>query len=234
MTDEQPHRSGIGTFNEHSLHADLIHYLARPGDQLEADIGGYLADILRGEKIIEVQTSSLASLKKKIAAISETFQVEIVHPITHQKWIVRKDSRGETISRRKSPKRGRVEEIFTELVRAWNLIESPNVSLTVLFIDADEVWLDDGQGSWRRRYWSIAERHLLGVNRSITFHTNQDLLQLLPENLPQPFTNRQLASELGIRTNLAGKITYALRKMEALHLVGKTGNQHQYQIEKEH
>jgi hypothetical protein len=226
-------RGGIGTLNEHSLHADLIQYLTQPGDQLEADVGGYLADILRGETIIEVQTRNLSSLKKKIAAISKTYQVQIIHPVNQNKWITRKDKNGEPVSRRKSPKRGRVEEIFTELVRSWTLINSPNVSLTVLLIDAEEVWLDDGQGSWRRKYWSISERHLLKVHRTITFNTNHDFLQLLPANLPKPFTNKELAGKLGIRTSLAGKITYALRKMDVLHLVSKKGNQYQFEIKKD-
>jgi hypothetical protein len=226
-------RNGIGTLNEHSLHADLIQHLARAGDQLEADVGGYLADILRGDKIIEVQTRSLSSLKKKIGAFSENYLVEIVHPITQNKWIVRKNNEGDIVSRRKSPKRGRVEEVFTELVRAWGLIASPNVSLTVYFIDAEEVWLDDGQGSWRRKYWSISERHLLKVHNTITFNSNRDFLQLIPPTLPKPFTNKELAAKLDIRTSLAGKITYALRKMEVLYLVGKKGNQYQFEIKKD-
>jgi hypothetical protein len=227
------HRNGIGTLNEHSLHADLIQHLAQPGDQLEADVDGYLADILRGEEIIEVQTRNLTSLKKKISAFSENYQVEIIHPVTQNKWIVRKNSDGEIVNLRKSPKRGRVEDIFTELVYAWNLIDSPNVSLIIYFIDAEEVWLDDGQGSWRRKYWSISERHLLKVNKTIKFNTNRDFLQLIPATLPQPFTNKELAAKLGIRTRLAGKITYALRKMDVLHLVSKKGNQYQFEIKKD-
>lgn len=231
QTKEQ--RNGIGTLNEHSLHADLIQHLAQPGDQLEADVGGYLADILRGQKIIEVQTRNLTNLKKKTSAFSENYQVEIIHPVTQNKWIVRKNSEGEIVNRRKSPKRGRIEDIFTELVHAWNLIDSPNISLTIYFIDAEEVWLDDGQGSWRRKYWSISERHLLKIHKTITFDSNRDFLQLIPTTLPQPFTNKELAAKLGIRTRLAGKITYALRKMDVLHLVSKKGNQYQFEMKKD-
>ena len=68
-TDHQPpddHRSGIGTLNEFSLHADIIHHLSQPGDILEAELEGYFIDILRGDQIIEVQTANLAKLKPKI------------------------------------------------------------------------------------------------------------------------------------------------------------------------
>jgi hypothetical protein len=227
------HRDGIGTLNEFSLHADLIAALAKPGDQLEAEIEGYYADILRGDQIIEVQTRNLGSLRKKIAAFSPHYQVTIVHPVAQTKWIVRKNVEGAVVSRRKSPKHGRVEEIFTELVRAWGLLDPPTVSLQVPIIDAEEVWLDDGQGSWRRKHWSISERHLLEVHFSETFTTGKDFLKLLPQSLPEPFTNKQLSAELGIRAGLAGKITYTLRKMHILEFVGKTGNQHLFTIKKE-
>jgi hypothetical protein len=230
---ENAHRSGIGTLNEHSLHADLIKALAQSGDQLEAEVNGYLADILRGDTIIEVQTRQLASLKRKIAVFSKEYQVEIIHPITENKWIIRKNAEGELVSRRKSPKHGRVEDIFTELVRAWNLIDSPRVKLTLLLIDAEEVWLDNGLGSWRRKHWSISERHLVKINQKQTFKSNRDLIKLIPPKIEQPFTNKQLAAELGIRTNLAGKITYTLRKMEVLKFVSKLGNQYQFEITKD-
>ena len=226
-------RSGIGTLNEFSLHADLIAHFAQPGDLLEADVDGYLADILRKDQIIEVQTRNLAALKKKVAAFAQNYQVTIIHPVTHTKWIVRKNPDGEITSRRKSPKRGRVEEIFTELVRAWSLIESPSVSLQVPLIEAEEVWLDDGQGSWRRKYWSISERHLLGIKSANTFHSSRDFLKLLPPSLPIRFTNKQLAEELGVRRSLAGKITYTFKKINLVELVDKLGNQHVFEIKKE-
>lgn len=227
-------RSGIGTLNEHSLHADLIAQLTQDGDLVEAEVEGYVADILRNQFIIEVQTRQLASLKKKIAAFSKNYQVEIIHPITEIKWIVRKNKEGEIINRRKSPKRGRVEDIFTELVRAWNLIDSQKVKLTLLFIEAEEVWLDDGRGSWRRKYWSISERHLLKINRKLSFQDPGEFVRLLPPTLEQPFTNKQLASQLGIQSSLAGKITYALRKMDVIKFVSKTGNEYQFLINKDY
>ncbi|MEN8242051.1 MAG: hypothetical protein ABFS17_09035 [Chloroflexota bacterium] len=234
QSPQNEQRSGIGTLNEHSLHADLIRHLIKKGDLVEADVEGYVADILRGDAIIEVQTRQLASLKKKIAAFSENYQVEIIHPITEIKWIVRKNAEGEIVSRRKSPKRGRVEDVFTELVRAWNLIDSPNVKLTIVFIEAEEVWLDDGKGSWRRKYWSISERNLLKIHQQVSFQEPRDFIQLLPPTLEQPFTNKQLSNQLGIRTNLAGKITYTLRKMDVLKFVSKTGNQYQFVINKDY
>lgn len=227
--DSQPpenDRSGIGTLNEFSLHSDIIHHLAQPEDALEAELEGYFIDILRGEKIIEVQTSNLAQLKPKIKKLQDKHPLEIVFPIQAKKYIVRKNAEGEIVSRRKSPKTGRIVDVFDQMVHAPKLIDHKNVTLTVLLIDAEEVWRDDGQGSWRRKFWSISERHLLKVVAEKQLNTNQDFLDLLPKTLASPFTNKQLAKQLRVRARLARKITYTLRKMELLEIVGKEGKAH--------
>jgi len=218
------HRAGIGTLNEFSLHADIIDHLAEPGDILEAELEGYFIDILRGKLIIEVQTANLAKLKPKIRKLQDNYIIEILYPIQATKYIIRKNSAGEIISKRKSPKTGRIEDIFDEIVHAPSLIEHENVTLTVLLIEGEEVWHDDGKGSWRRKFWSISERHLLKIIATKQFASNQDFLSLLPKSLPDPFTNKQLAGQLKIRSRLAQKITYALRKMGLLEVVGKSGN----------
>jgi len=42
--------------------------------------------------------------------------------------------------------------------------------------------------------------------------------------LPHPFTNRDLATALGLRLNLAQKMSYTLRKADLLAVAGKRGN----------
>lgn len=217
-------RSGIGTLNEFSLHADIIRHLAQPGDHLEAELEGYFIDILRGDKIIEVQTSNLMKLKPKIKKLQDNHPLEIIYPIQAKKTIVKKNAEGEIVSRRKSPKTGRIIDVFDQMVHAPSLIVHNNVTLTVLLIEAEEVWRDDGKGSWRRKFWSISERHLIKITNEKHFTKNEDFLTLLPKSLPDPFTNKQLAKQLKVRARLAQKTTYTLRKMELVEVVGKEGN----------
>jgi hypothetical protein len=216
-------RSGIGTINEFSLHAEIIQKLAREGDVLEAELEGYFIDILRGDQIIEVQTRNLGKLVKKAHALAASYKVKIVYPIAELKYIVRHSTEGELVSRRKSPKKGRVVDVFNELVNATSLISPKNVSLNILLIETDEIWKDDGQGSWRRKGWSISERRLVDILSKRQFSQPEDLLELLPDALPSPFTNAQLAQILNVRGRLAGKITYTLRKMSLLTVVGRQG-----------
>ena len=56
------------------------------------------------------------------------------------------------------------------------------------------------------------------------FRTLEDLHQLLPSDLPEPFTTKQLAEQLEIPRDQAQKIAYVLRKTGAAIEVGKEVN----------
>ena len=223
-------RSGIGTLNENSLHADIIHSLFQDGDQLEAEVDGFYIDILRQDKAIEVQTKNLGKLSRKVLSLADNIPVEIVVPIHKTKIISKIDRDGKLVSQRKSPKQGKIIDIFDELVRATDIFSHPSISLTILMIEADEVWKDDGKGSWRRKGWSIYERKLIRTISEHRFQSPEDLLSLLPQSLPSPFTNQNLSKTLGIRASTAGKITYTFRKMNLLEVIGKEGNAYLFKI----
>jgi hypothetical protein len=123
---------GIGVLNEKPLHASLKQWYAQPGDQFEVPVGGYVIDIVRDDLLIEIQTGSFSSLKAKLAKLLYSHQVRLIYPIAQEKWIVRPaaDDNGRAI-RRKSPKRGRLEDLFWELVSIPHLLSNPNFSLEV-------------------------------------------------------------------------------------------------------
>jgi hypothetical protein len=216
--------NGIGTLGESSLHAALKAWYAQPGDRLEVDVDGFVADIVRGDLLIEIQTGNFSKLKGKLARLVSDHQVHLIYPVAAQKWIVRVDEDGQLVSRRKSPRRGRVEDLFKELVRIPTLLAEPAFSVEVALVHAEQVLRDDGLGSWRRKGWSVADQRLIEVVGSRRFGSPEDLADLLPEALPNPFTNRELADALKIRINLAQKMTYCLRKMKVITMVDKRGN----------
>jgi hypothetical protein len=112
--------------------------------------------------------------------------VRLVHPIAREKWIIRISANDEELlSRRKSPRHGRLEHLFRELVRIPRLAKHPNFSLEVLIIREEEVRRDDGKGSWRRNGQSIADRRLLSILDRHIFISNKDYLDLLPEETRQ-------------------------------------------------
>ncbi len=214
----------IGILSEKSLHAVLKERLTQPGDQQETPVDGFVIDIVRGETLIEIQTRNFGAMKRKLQKLLPHHPVHLFHPIPHEKWIVRQTGDGRFLKRRKSPKKGQVINVFTELVRIPHLLSHPNLTITVLLTQQEEIWRDDGQGSWRRQRWSIYDHRLLDVVAEHTFGAPGDWLRLLPDGLPQPFTNRELAAALPCRLNLAQKMTYTLRHAGLIETVGKRGN----------
>jgi hypothetical protein len=208
---------GIGTLRETGLHAALKAHYAQPGDQVEAALGGYVVDLLRGEAIIEIQTHSFAAIRRKLFRLTETNPVRLVHPIALERWIVRlaRDGRTQT-SRRKSPRRGHPAQVFVELVSFPELLAHPNFSLEIVLVQEEEIRCPcPPRGRWRRD-WRVCDRRLLAVVGSRLLATPADCLALLPPGLVQPFTCRDLAQALGQSTDLAQKMTYCLRRLGAV------------------
>jgi hypothetical protein len=208
---------------ETTLHAAIKEWYARPDDRLEAEVDGYIVDIVRGDLLIEIQTGNFFALKTKLRDLSRRHRIRLVHPISQMKWIVRLGDGETVISRRRSPKKGRVEDLFHELVYLPSMLMRPNLSLEAMLIHSEEVLIDDGRGSWRRRHWSIHNRRLLKVVSSRIFSAPSDFLSLLPEALPERFTTKDLTEALNLRSNLAQKMAYCLRHMGAIEAAGKRG-----------
>ena len=216
--------SHIGVLAETTLHADLKTWYARPGDVLETKVDGFVIDIVRGDTLIEIQTRQFGALRRKLETLLPRHHVHVLHPIPLEQWIVRLADDGAAHSRRKSPKRGQLIDIFRELVFIPALLPHPNLTLEIL-LTQEETWLrNDGRGSWRRQRWSIHDRRLLAVVETAGFVTPADLCSLLPASLTPPFTNHELAQALGCRLSLAQKMSYTLRQAGVLGVAGKQGN----------
>ena len=220
---------GIGTLQERSLHAALKAWYVRPGDSIEQQVEGYWIDIVCGDLLIEVQTRHFAQLRPKLVALLDAHPMCLLYPIFQEKWIVRVAADGTTaLGRRKSPKHGRVEEVFGELVSFPELALHPHLAIEVVFVRAEEVWRDDGRGSWRRGRWSVQDQRLLAVTGSVTLTTADDFRALLPRGLVSPFGARELAEAAGLPLRLARKMVYCLRRMGVITPVGKRGRAWMY------
>src|SRR3954469_9225167 len=144
--------TGIGTLRERSLHAHLKRLYTEPGDCVEEKVGEYWVDIRRGDDVIEIQTGSFGSMKRKLEKLLADRSVRIVHPVAVEKWITRIGADGETfLSRRKSPKRGSLYDLFDELVSFPHLLLHPRFSVEVVLVKEEEMRCEDGKGSWRRK-----------------------------------------------------------------------------------
>ncbi|NWF69792.1 MAG: hypothetical protein HXY40_11975 [Chloroflexi bacterium] len=216
----------IGQLQEKSLHAALKAHYAQPGDLIEHSIDGYVIDLVRCSansppQLIEIQTRGLGSLKQKLNNLLERYPLRLVHPIAVERHITRVDSDGVLVSRRKSPRHGTLFHVFPELVSLPSLLAHPHLALEVVLIHEEQIWRDDGQGSWRRKGWSLADRRLLTVVESHVLAAPADYAALLPDTLPPTFTTRDLVQTLRIPPAVAGKMAYCLRLLEVIRPVGK-------------
>jgi len=221
---------GIGLLNEKPLHASLKQWYALPGDQFEVPVGGFVIDIVRDDLLIEIQTRNFFSIKSKLNKLARSHRVRLIYPIVQEKWIVRLQHYhcGATI-RRRSPKRGRLEDLFWELVSIPQLLSNPNFSLEILMIKQEEVRRYERKRKWRGKGWVIEGRQLLQVLDRRVFGASADWLWFLPAGL-ESFTTEDLATRMNTRRDLAQKMAYCLREGNMIEIIGKRGRANLYRI----
>ena len=244
---DTPH---IGTLREKRLHAAIKLYLCpdetcheRPvADMLAAadSLDGQgttvakrrmVADILADGRIFEVQTGGFFPLKEKIAwYLTHTpCHITVVHPIPavrYLSWINPED--GSIISRRKSPKRGRVKDVAKELYWLSEFIGDPRFTLRLLLIELEEYRMADGWSRDGKRGSNRYERFPTALLGDVTLSTPADYAAyFLPAALSSPdadgvcpvFTAADYAKLTGIR----GKATYStIHLLERLGLIAET------------
>ena len=219
--------SGIGLLNEKPLHASLKQWYARPGDRFEVPVDGFVIDIVRDDLLIEIQTRNLSAINSKLQRLTRSHQVRLIYPIVKEKWIIRSPTTNTDAGvRRKSPKRGRLEDLFWELVSIPQLLSNPNFSLEVLMIREEEVRRSDRR---RRKGWVLERRQLLEVVEQHLFTRSEDWLAFVPTGL-NSFTTIELATGLSANRELAQKLAYCLRHSRMIELIGRRGRANLYRV----
>jgi hypothetical protein len=213
----------IGTLNEGALHAQLKHWYAEPGDRAEQKVGGYVVDLVRGDLLIEVQTGGFAPLRRKLDVLLESQRVRVVAPVAVTRRIVRISDDGEVLSSRRSPKRGRVEDVFARLVSIPALLAHERFELEVVLTHEEELRVFREGKAWRRRGWVVDGRSLVEVERTVLLRSPADAARLLPSQLPAWFDTAELAAAAGVDRRLAQCIAYCLRHCGAFECGEKRG-----------
>ena len=238
--DGSPH---IGTLGEKRLHAAIKLYVCPDESCHERPLSDFapategtksrrmVADACVNDHIMEVQTGGFYPLKAKIGwyMTHTSCRVTVVHPIAAEKylsWISPED--GSIISRRRSPKRGRVKDVAKELYWLSDFVGNPRFSLRLLLVEMEEYRLADGwsrDGKRGSNRYEIFPTALLG---DVTLSTPADYAAyFLPTTLSTPdgegnyplFTAAAYAKATGIR----GRATYGMiHTLERLGLVEET------------
>ena len=214
----------IGTLNEGALHAQLKNWYQRPGDRIERVVDGFVVDLVRGGLLVEIQTGGFAPLRRKLELLTRQHRVRLVAPLPLVRRIIRLSDEGELLSVRRSPRRGRVEDIFNRLVSIPSLLCRSHFELEVLLTHQDELRVYRHGKAFRRHGWVVSGRRLVSVEQCLRITSPDDAARLLPPGLPVLFDTAQLAEAAAIERRTAQQMTYCLRALGILQTTGKRGN----------
>jgi hypothetical protein len=134
------------------------------------------------------------------------------------------------MSRRRSPKRGIAADVCAELVSFPSLLSHPNFTLEIALVEEEEVRRLDAKKGWRRGGFVVEERRLVDVLETVELGSPEELLGLVPEGMPDPFTTADLADGLGRSRHLAQEVAYCLRVSGAVATVGRDKRGMLYQL----
>lgn len=189
--------------------------------------------MVSGGRLVEIQHAPLAAVRDKVRALLDQHSVLVVKPIVVKKLLVKRAAKGGRITaRRLSPKRGRILDLFHELVHFVSVFPHRRLTLDVPLVDVEE-WRYPGHGRRRRRRandYQVEDQKLLHVRQVYRLKTASDVARLINCPLPDSFHTGHLAGSLEIERWVAQRIAYCLRKIGALREMGKQGNARLYQF----
>lgn len=220
--------ASIGELNERSLHRALKRRYAARGGTVETVVDGYVADVLLGDRIVEIQTGSFSSLRQKLPRLLADHPVTLVHPIARDRFIVRMEhapedaaSPGVPASRRRSPKHGSPFDVFHALTGIPTLIDHPNLTLEVVMVVDEDIRLPyEGRRRWRRD-WISVDRRLLEVIETHTIERMADLFAMVDGELPDAFTSRDLCEVMHAPRRLGQRAAFCFREAGVTEVCGR-------------
>jgi len=219
---------------ETSLHKQLKSLYAGPKARFEVPVGPYRVDVVDRGRLVEIQHGSLAAIRDKIRRLlDDNHRVIVVKPIVVRKRLVkRRHKDGEVVDRRLSPKRGRLFDLFDELVHFTRVFPHRRLILDVPLVEIEE-WRYPGHGRrrrWRENDHEVEDQKLVEVLGTRRLRTAGDLVRLIDVPLPDPFHTGHLAEALDVPRWAAQRIAYCLRHAESIRQVGKQGNAGLYRL----
>ncbi|MGD9127596.1 MAG: hypothetical protein PVH19_09480 [Planctomycetia bacterium] len=213
---------------ETSLHRDLKTVYADEDARFEVPFGRYRIDVVNGCELVEIQHGSLSAIRDKIRELLDgEHAVTVVKPIIHRKHLIKLDSKGgEVVDTRLSPKRGKIADLFDELIHFTRAFPHPQLTLEVPIINVEERRYP-GHGRRRRRResdYQVEDKRLVEILETHRFRTAADLRKLISGKLPSEFDTAELARAMDEPRDVAQRAAYCFREMGAARQVGKRGN----------
>lgn len=213
----------IGILKEKSMHQYLKNYFEPIQENQEVKIGPYYADIFNGNEIIEIQTQNLNKLREKVTYYLNDYNVRIVYPISHIKYINLTDENGE-VKRRKSPKVGTIYDSIKELYKLKPILRHDNLRLTFVLIDVEEFRIVNNKS---KKHFTKIENIPVKIEKVININSIDEYLVFL-DGIDNKFTSADLNKKKRIPKEKASLLLGILNKLGIIEIVGKQGRYYVY------
>ncbi len=231
ILNKQDNNTGIGTLGEKNLHAIFKYYFEPDSTYHEIRYEGFVADILHGNEVIEIQTRGFNKLRRKLDVFLEAGTVQIVYPIPHVKWLEWIDEDTGAIStKRKSPKKGSIYDSFYELYKIKTYLTHPNLRVTLILVDVEEQRLLNGWSKDRKKGSVRYERIPTKLIEQIDIHGVEDYKKFLPEGLEEPFSTKDYKKLTKLSIAQARTGVHILHYLNIIEPVSKHGNAILYKV----
>ena len=153
-------QKGIGTLGERTLHVVLKNFYETDPNFREIRVGRFVADIRRGDSIVEIQTRAFRNLREKIPAFIAENSVKVVFPVAAKKFISWVDPEsGEVIERRRSPKSGSIWDFLAELWELRPILPLDGLSFDVAYLELEEFRLLTGRSKRKMLFIIICTKN---------------------------------------------------------------------------
>ena len=209
---------------ETSLHQQLKRCYADAEGDTEVVMGRYRIDAIRGDELIEVQCASLSAIRDKCNDLLTRHSLRVVKPVIVRTRIAKaKKLGGPVTSRRLSPKRGSLLDIFDELIYFIRVFPNPNLTLEVPLIHVEQLRVPANK---RRRRWQkdyrVQDVKLESIEATYELREPSDLLALIGmDDGCESFNTLDIARATDRPRCVAQQIAYVLRKTGAIEAVGR-------------
>ena len=246
LSDEDEYE-GIGRLAEKQMHAAIKRFICPDEAKHEILIDGsagckkseaekesgkkakkrrFVADILDGNTIYEIQTGGFSPLKDKIQWILDntSYNITVIHPIAETKWVSLINTKtGNVENRKKSPVKGKITDIAPELYFFRDFISSPRFSLVILMMEAEQYKKNIQKDGRKRPRYKKYELIPISLLRAYVFRSVSDYSIFIPEGLDEPFCVKGYSAKSGIRGMDAYSIVKTLCHLGLIEPAGMIG-----------
>lgn len=236
-----PRKSFSMERNQTLLHQKLKHAYARKcggREEVAVFINGkaYRIDVLDETSKIayEIQLGNFGGgFYKKIEDLVDVYKVVVVYPIPLKQHVNSREKG--RVESRVVRKRNDYYSIFKDLVSFKTCFKEGRLEFELLLVE-EEVEQEFAGFYGKRPHYSRLQRDLVEVLDSRKVASSKDFLSMLPDDLPETFTNKDLRERLDIKggsrrkKKISGCMTYSLCSLGILDRVGKTGNAYLFSI----